>query len=164
MCFKSHWLLQRGDSKQSTGGKGTKEWKSEWKSVIQTNLVRAKWCCAEGLLSAGWQDELVNDCPLRQKADFVFPTSDVCASAAAFPSSGPPKYCNFFCSVQDCFYYKCLPFYTEALFSSVSCLFFFSTSRTFPWMLTTARSVIRGFGLRSDDLWVARGHTTVFHP
>lgn len=48
---------------------------SEWKSVIQNNLVRAKWRCAEGLLSVGWQDEhLVNDCPLCQGADFFFPT------------------------------------------------------------------------------------------
>lgn len=32
-------------------------------------------------LSAGWQDGLVNDCPLRQQGDFVFPTSDVRAFA-----------------------------------------------------------------------------------
>lgn len=82
---------------RARGEKGTKEWKSEWKSVIQSNLVRAKWRCAESLLSVGWQDELlVNDCPLRQKADFFFPTSDVCVSAAVFPSCFPPKYWSFF--------------------------------------------------------------------
>ena len=128
------------------GGKGTKEWKSEWKSVIQSNLVRAKWRCAESLLSVGWQDELlVNDCPLCQKADFFFPTSDVCVSAAVFPSSVPPKYCSLFTSSRTVFPTN---FYTFRLYR-VPCLPQMSTqpSAAFPCRRTTAQSPIKSFGL-----------------
>lgn len=57
-------------------------WKSEWKSVIQTNLVRPKWCCAEPLGSwlARWACKWLSS-PSKGETDFVFPASDACASA-----------------------------------------------------------------------------------
>lgn len=113
------------------------------------------------LLSVGWQDELVNDCPLRQNADFIFPTSDVCAFSAAFRSSVPPKYCNFFTWYRPVFTTNVCLFILKHYF--FICIMFLSASTTFPCMLTSAHSVIRGFGLRLEELWVTWGHTTLFH-
>lgn len=101
------------------------------------------------LLSVGWQDELVNDCPLRQNADFIFPTSDVCAFAAAFRSSVPPKYCNFFTWYRPVFTTNVCLFRLKHYFLSVSCSSL--PLQHFPacWHQHTVSSEVLAYALRN---------------